>query len=97
MESRTKLRRLIVTDAGHIGLAPAYTRPGDAVIALVGYGKPVIARKAKTVGIQEYWNVVGEAYVQGMMDAEMMPLSVKMRHGEETLTTLAGAGEIWFV
>lgn len=67
------------------------------MIVIVGYGKPVIARKARTVGIQEYWFVVGEAYVQGMMDAEMMPLSVKLRHGEETLTTLAGVGEVWFV
>ncbi|KAK3906164.1 HET-domain-containing protein [Staphylotrichum tortipilum] len=97
MESRTKLRRLIVTTSGHIGLAPAYTRPGDAVISIVGHGKPVIARKARTVGIQEYWNVVGEAYIQGMMDAEMMPLSVKLWHGEETLATLAGAQELWFV
>ncbi|KAK3366738.1 heterokaryon incompatibility protein [Lasiosphaeria ovina] len=84
MESRTKMRRLILTRSGLLGLAPAQTRPDDAVIAIVGHPKPLIARKDGIVDGQDFWYLIGEAYVTGLMGVEKMPLSTKPWHYEET-------------
>jgi hypothetical protein len=83
MEACTKQRRLVVTSSGqHLGLAPARTRPGDAVIVIVGHGKPVVARRSRLRNDTEEegaggWHIVGEAYVHGLMAAEGLPVSTK--------------------
>jgi hypothetical protein len=75
MEARVKNRRLIVTNSGLIGLAPVLTQPGDVVIILEGHGIPVIARKLSTGA--HGWNIIGEAFVNGMMDGEMMKRGIE--------------------
>lgn len=75
MEARTKMRRLIVTKSGMLGLAPITAQPGDAVIVIVGYGKPVIATKVEAVDGKPTWRLRGEAYVHGMMNSEKMPVN----------------------
>ncbi|KAK4118215.1 HET-domain-containing protein [Parathielavia appendiculata] len=73
MEARTKMRRLLTTTSGLLGLAPLQSQPGDAVIAIVGHSKPVIARKVATVEGQDIWYLIGEAYIHGMMRAQKLP------------------------
>ncbi|KAM7198361.1 HET domain containing protein [Rhypophila sp. PSN 637] len=91
MTARTKMRRLIVTKSGLIGLAPIATQLGDKVISIVGYGKPVIARAEQSSQPPEeeteeerFWReyyapkvfcLRGEAYVEGMMNMEKMPVN----------------------
>ncbi|KAF2742735.1 HET-domain-containing protein [Sporormia fimetaria CBS 119925] len=74
MEARTKMRRLVITKSGLLGLAPLTTQVGDAVLIVVGYGKPMVA-KPVTVVENRAWRVRGEAYVHGMMRMERMPLN----------------------
>ena len=45
------------------------TRVGDAVAILFGCGTPIIIRP-----LQTYFQVIGEAYVQGLMDGEVMEM-----------------------
>lgn len=105
MEARTKMRRLVVTGSGLMGLAPAQTRPGDAVVAVVGHGKPVIARRAGAgAGAGDgdgdddgAWHLVGEAYVDGLMAAEKLPLSQKPWHHRETEAAMEDVREMAFV
>ncbi|KAI3320660.1 hypothetical protein HD806DRAFT_226823 [Xylariaceae sp. AK1471] len=85
MEVRTKMRRLIVTESsGLLGIAPAETQPGDVVIVVAGHGKPLIARKVKTVDDQDFWHLMGEAYIDGMMNSEKLPISRKTWNYAET-------------
>lgn len=66
-------RRLFVTKAGYIGLAHPL-RPGHVVVLFFFFGGcvPFIVRK-ENAGDSEYYHVVGEAYIHGIMDGE--PLS----------------------
>ncbi|GKT51302.1 heterokaryon incompatibility protein 6, OR allele [Colletotrichum spaethianum] len=74
MEARTRNRRLITTNSGLLGLAPVLTQPGDAVMVLIGHGRPVIARRVKDDFGEDtpLWRLIGEAFVNGMMEWEMM-------------------------
>jgi hypothetical protein len=80
-------KRLCVTDKGFIGLVPPATREGDELCIILGSQTPsVIRRSAVDDGykravapeeddgedwLREYC-LVGESYVHGMMDGEMM-------------------------
>ena len=61
-------RKLVVTDAGYLGLVPEETIPGDELCVLLGCDKPMLLR-ATDDGSHE---VVGETYVQGLMDSEAL-------------------------
>ncbi|EFQ35690.1 heterokaryon incompatibility protein [Colletotrichum graminicola] len=78
METRTRNRRLIVTNSGLLGLAPALAQPGDAVMVLIGHGRPVITRRLKDESGQDtpLWLLIGEAFVDGMMEWETMDRDV---------------------
>ena len=58
-------RRMMRTDTGHIGLAPVHTTALDKVALLNGASVPVILRPH-----QDSWELVGEAYVHGIMFGE---------------------------
>lgn len=62
-------RRLITTRSGYMGIAPAGTRRGDCVWMLMGCYMPLILRPCK-----ERWEVVGECYVNGVMQGEVLDL-----------------------
>jgi hypothetical protein len=51
------------------GLAPTKTKIGDFIVILFGCSVPVILREVKTAD-DYYFELVGEAYVHGMMDGE---------------------------
>ncbi|KAK2031512.1 heterokaryon incompatibility protein [Colletotrichum zoysiae] len=78
METCTRNRRLIVTNSGLLGLAPTLAQPGDAVMVLIGHGRPVVARRLKDELGQDtpLWLLVGEAFVNGMMEWETMDRDV---------------------
>jgi hypothetical protein len=61
--------RPILSDKGYVGLGPRETEPGDVIVLLYGATAPFILRSAGGAG--EY-HLVGEAYVYGVMDGEMM-------------------------
>ncbi|KAH7087516.1 heterokaryon incompatibility protein [Paraphoma chrysanthemicola] len=97
MTACTKMRRLIMTADGLLGLAPAQTRPGDAVIVIKGHGKPVIARKDRTIDGQDFWYLIGEAYISGMMQAEKLPLDTNDWNYLETQAAAETLQDIIFV
>ncbi|KAL2037547.1 hypothetical protein N7G274_009659 [Stereocaulon virgatum] len=61
-------RKLVVTDAGYLGLVPEETKPGDVVCVLLGCDIPMLLR-ATYDGSHE---VVGGTYVQGLMQSEAL-------------------------
>jgi hypothetical protein len=64
-------RRLFVTNGGYIGLAPPSAQLGDEVVLLSGGRVPFVVRK-RNLNIQECYSIVGEAYVHGIMDGELL-------------------------
>ncbi|KAI5922400.1 heterokaryon incompatibility protein-domain-containing protein [Camillea tinctor] len=73
-------RRLCLTKKGYVGLVPPLTEIGDRVCILFGGDAPYLIRpeegcalnqSAKSLNCQ----LVGECYVHGMMDGEMMHLA----------------------
>ncbi|KAK8136781.1 HET-domain-containing protein [Apiospora sp. TS-2023a] len=61
-----KGRTLVTTETGHIGLAPAGARQGDAVFTILGCKSSILLRRC---GDGERWYVVGECYIHGLDDA----------------------------
>lgn len=65
---RCMYRAFIVTGKGYIGLGRACTQPGDVVCVLRGGNVPFVLR-ARGDG---YYELVGEAYVHGIMDGSFV-------------------------
>lgn len=63
-------RRYAVTGKS-IGFVPASTEPGDAVCILAGCTVPVVLRKTTWLNNDD-WVLVGECYVEGLMEGEFM-------------------------
>jgi hypothetical protein len=87
VQLRTRRRRLFVTMQGFFGLGTSDTEIGDKVVVLSGCSVPVILRKkpsnvtadsgtaatlAQDNQSEEYWYFVGEAFVTGLMDGEVV-------------------------
>ncbi|KAL2694721.1 hypothetical protein Neosp_001307 [[Neocosmospora] mangrovei] len=64
-------RRLFVTKTGYVGLSPPSAQPGDIVVLLSGGRVPFIVRK-EIPDSSKYYRVVGETYVHGIMDGELL-------------------------
>lgn len=71
-----KIRRLMVTTDGSIGVAPRRAQKGDIVCVLYGCSVPVVLRKCGTefesVTLFEF---IGECYLDGLMDGEVLNLN----------------------
>jgi hypothetical protein len=65
---RKKSRKLMVTGKGYVGMAPCRARLGDVVAIVFGCSIPLVLRRS---GVREAWTVVGEAYVDGVMQGEV--------------------------
>lgn len=67
-------RTLFLTKGGYMGLAPPLTQQGDLIYVMRGCNKPVAIRKARSQRPNEGWtySLVGECYVYGMMNGEVM-------------------------
>ena len=62
------LRRSFVTHKGYMGLEPRSMQPGDEVFIFSGADVPFISKKS----VVEEHRLVGEAYVHGTMDGEVL-------------------------
>jgi hypothetical protein len=62
-------RRLITTNEGHIGMGPCRVRKGDRICVLLGCSIPLILRPCEG---QSSYQVVGECYLHGFMDGEVL-------------------------
>lgn len=60
-------RRMFLTSKGYYGLGQETLRPGDQIILLEGGDSPFIARE---IGLLGYYELIGEAYVHGIMHGE---------------------------
>jgi hypothetical protein len=67
-------RRSFLSKQGYVGLAPSHSKPGDVICILYGSVVPFVLRK-KGSG----YELIGEAYVHGIMDGEF----VEKEHGTE--------------
>jgi len=75
-------RRFAVTKAGYMALVPELALPGDVVAVLFGLGVPFLLRRDDDHGKVEgqvTYQLVGECYVHGIMDGEV----VKDKKGTE--------------
>jgi len=66
-------RRVCVTSRGYLGMVPPRSKVGDSVAIFLGVKTPYVLRKTQS-GMKEMFELVGECYVDGMMDGEMMSL-----------------------
>jgi hypothetical protein len=60
-------RRLITSTHGYLGLAPEAVEKGDVIAIVYGCNFPVVLR---TCG--KMYQVIGESYIDGIMDGELM-------------------------
>jgi hypothetical protein len=68
-------RRPFITSRGYLGLGPVAMLPGDRVVVLFGAELPLILRRDN----EGYYQVIGEAYVHGVMDGEVMTMGFKSK------------------
>lgn len=61
-------RRLFITSGGFLGLGPAMTQRKDEVAILMGASVPFVGRERA----DGTWELLGECYVHGIMDGEMV-------------------------
>lgn len=61
-------RRLFITSEGHLGLGPAGMMSGDVIALLFGGRVPFVLRRVDGEG----WRFVGECYVDGVMQGEVL-------------------------
>lgn len=66
IDAKARGRKPFVTKKGHLGLELDHVEPGDAVAVLIGYQVPFVLRKS----VGGRYKIVGEAYVDGIMDGE---------------------------
>ncbi|KAF7510075.1 hypothetical protein GJ744_007179 [Endocarpon pusillum] len=67
MNLQSARRRMFLTSKGYYGLGQETLRPGDQIILLLGGDSPFIVRE---VGLLGYYELIGEAYVHGIMQGE---------------------------
>ena len=66
-----------VLDDGHFGLVPPGARPGDWMTVIFGAETPFVLREltgGSEMGTTSEYQIVGHAYVHGMMDGEALML-----------------------
>jgi hypothetical protein len=61
-------KRFAIFDGGHIGIVPKQARVGDTVAVLLGCTMPLVLRRTKG----SVCSVIGECYVHGAMDGEVL-------------------------
>ena len=66
--TRCLRRSFFVTNEGYFGLGSCYPRPCDIVCVLRGSNVPFVLRPR----VDEYFELVGEAYVHGIMNGEFV-------------------------
>jgi hypothetical protein len=65
---RASRRRFIVTKKGYLGLGLINVELGDAIVVIMGLSVPAVLRRND----DETWHFVGEVFVTGIMDGEVV-------------------------
>jgi len=65
--------RPFMSEKGYVGLAPKHALPGDKICVILGAIVPYVLRRV----VEEGFELVGEAYVHGIMDGEAMDLGLE--------------------
>lgn len=68
MVSRSSGRKCFASQRGYLGVGPAMALQGDVIAIMLGMDTPLVLRP---VGDNHY-QIVGEAYIHGIMDGETM-------------------------
>ena len=77
-------RKFLVSKTnGWLGLAPMAAQVEDIICILYGCSVPVVLRPQMAVGGEMYFQLVGEAYIHGMMDGEAIEATRAGRYGEQ--------------
>jgi hypothetical protein len=77
-------RRFFISEKGYIGLAPSNAAPGDKIAILFGGKVPYILRRNEpqsSENSEATWTFVGDSYVHGIMDGEVIE---SLERGEVT-------------
>jgi hypothetical protein len=65
-------RKVAVTFGGKMALVPPLTQKGDAIFLVEGLQVPYVFRKTGEASDEEAWELVGECYLDGAMNGEML-------------------------
>ncbi|PTB62266.1 HET-domain-containing protein [Trichoderma citrinoviride] len=65
-------RRFFITKKGYFGLGPQKARAGDRIAVLFGSGVSFVLRRCHTAEGKRVWRIVGESYVHGIMQGEVI-------------------------
>jgi hypothetical protein len=68
MVSRSSGRKYFVSQRGYLGVGPSTISPGDVIAIVLGLDTPLVLRAIE----KDHYQIVGEAYVHGIMDGELM-------------------------
>lgn len=69
-EQIARERTIIVTDNGYVGIGPFNTSKGDRVVLAKGSKVPLVLRRRTTEAAEELCELVGDAYLHGIMQGE---------------------------
>jgi hypothetical protein len=72
MISMYRLRMLMITAKGYLGVAPIAAQQKDIISILVGCSTPMILRPVAVEGFECLFVLVGECYIEGLMDGEAL-------------------------
>jgi hypothetical protein len=65
-------RKFFITKKGYLGLGPKMAEPGDRIAIIHGSGVPFVLRRSADKSGKRAWQIVGECYVHGIMDGEVI-------------------------
>lgn len=71
--------RRFATTQESLGFVPVGTKVGDRIAILIGCSVPVVVRMIAEAGRGSLWNLIGECYIDGLMDGESADI-VQDRH-----------------
>ena len=63
---------VFITSQGYLGLGPALTAVGDAVVIFGGSQTPFVMRKIGLAGVAKEFCILGECYLHGFMYGELL-------------------------
>jgi hypothetical protein len=73
LQTVAKGRRPLLAGGSYLGIGPSETEPGDFLYVLLGSDIPFVVREEK--GSSCKMRIIGEAYLHGIMDGEVMEKS----------------------
>lgn len=62
--------RFCLTDSKHFSMIPTKSEPGDILVVLDGAKVPIVLRPVQGDDLEEKFQVIGGAYIHGLMDGE---------------------------